>query len=84
MWHNMTGLEPERPTVIILFFWAQVMALKLSSAVGAAAAPGPMLPDIPGMLGRQYYLARPLFKGPLGVPLTVYPWYLLCTIRDFT
>ena len=47
----MNGLESptaQQPLKYLVFPWAQVMALKLSSAVGAVAAPGPMLPEIPG------------------------------------
>ena len=49
----MNALESPtaQPLKVFVVSWAQVMALKLSSAVGAVAAPGPMLPEIPGWVG---------------------------------
>ena len=31
---------------------------------------------------REFVFIIPSFKGQLGVPLTVYPSYLLCLLRD--
>ena len=41
---------------------------------------GSKLPLSIGHGHKPYYVG--VFKEQLGVPLTVYPWYLLCSLRD--
>ena len=60
------------------------MALKLSSAVGAVAAPGPMLPEIPGWVGQYCLIAWgfPLYSFAnvrFHVGMVVGCWLLLVT-----